>query len=168
MTQPENPPDPKRRISMERTFTASLEEVWGLWTTPEGIESWWGPEGFAVTVQALELRPGGNLRYTMTAVDPRMVAFMEQNGMPTSTVHTITYSEVSSPRRLGYVHPVDFVPGLPVYDTSTLVELFPAERGVRMVLTFDAMHDQMWTDRQTAGWTSELGKLDALLARRSA
>jgi uncharacterized protein YndB with AHSA1/START domain len=164
MTQP----DPKRRITMERTFHASLEEVWALWTTPAGIESWWGPEGFAVTVQALDLRPGGKLQYTMAASDPGTIAFMKQNGMPTATVHTLTYAEVSAPRRLSYIHPVDFVPGVPAYDTSSLIELFPAESGVRMVCTFDAMHDQMWTDRAAAGWTSELGKLEALLARKSA
>lgn len=164
MTQP----DPKRRITMERTFPASFEEVWALWTTPEGIESWWGPEGFAVTVQALDLRPGGRLQYTMSASNPGTIAFMKQNGMPTSTVHTITYAEVSAPRRLAYAHPVDFVPGIPTYDTETLIELFPAEGGVRMVLTFDAMHDPMWTERATAGWTSELGKLAAVLAKRSA
>ena len=37
---------PARRITMERTFAAPMEDVWELWTTKEGIESWWGPEGF--------------------------------------------------------------------------------------------------------------------------
>ncbi len=161
-------PETKARISMERTFAASLEEVWALWTTKEGIESWWGPEGFAVTVQSIDLRPGGELHYTMTAVDPGMVAFMEQNGMPTATIATITYSEVIPRRRLGYVHLVDFVPGVPPYGNNTLVELFAADTGVRMVLTFDAMHDETWTQRQAAGWESELGKLAKVLARRSA
>src|SRR5439155_6931575 len=26
-----------------RTFQASAKEVWELWTTKEGLESWWGP-----------------------------------------------------------------------------------------------------------------------------
>ena len=32
------------RITIERTYRASVEDVWDLWTTKEGIESWWGPE----------------------------------------------------------------------------------------------------------------------------
>ena len=32
-------------ITMERTFDATLHEVWELWTTKAGIESWWGPDG---------------------------------------------------------------------------------------------------------------------------
>ncbi len=57
----------RRRITLERTYQASLEEVWEMWTTPEGIESWWGPDGFAVEVRKLDLRPGGELLYAMTA-----------------------------------------------------------------------------------------------------
>ena len=46
----------KRRITMERTYdAASLDDVWDLWTTKDGIESWWGPEGFTVKVRTLDL-----------------------------------------------------------------------------------------------------------------
>jgi len=51
----------------------------------EGIESWWGPEGFTVTVQAMDVRPGGVLLYTMTATAAPQIAFMKQHGMPLST-----------------------------------------------------------------------------------
>ena len=60
----------KRRIVIERTYQARIQEVWELWTTKEGIESWWGPGGFAVKVRKLELRPGGQLLYDMTAIAP--------------------------------------------------------------------------------------------------
>ena len=30
-----------RRISLERTYKASIDDVWDLWTTKEGLESWW-------------------------------------------------------------------------------------------------------------------------------
>lgn len=41
----------RRMIKIERTYLASLDEVWDLWTTKAGIASWWGPEGFAVKVR---------------------------------------------------------------------------------------------------------------------
>ena len=47
------------KISFERKYEAPVEDVWDLWTTAEGIESWWGPEGFSVRVSKLDLRPGG-------------------------------------------------------------------------------------------------------------
>lgn len=37
-----------RKIVIERKYAASIEDVWELWTTKEGIESWWGPDGFSV------------------------------------------------------------------------------------------------------------------------
>jgi uncharacterized protein YndB with AHSA1/START domain len=47
------PPSPveatRQKITIEHTFRATLEEVWDLWTTKEGPESWWGPEGFVTT-----------------------------------------------------------------------------------------------------------------------
>ena len=36
--------------------------------------SWWGPEGFNVTVTSLDPRPGGHLVYLMTAVAPEQAA----------------------------------------------------------------------------------------------
>ena len=60
----------RAQFSMQRTYAASIEEAWALWTTQSGIESWWGPEGFNVTVKSLDLRPGGQLVYLMTAVAP--------------------------------------------------------------------------------------------------
>ena len=155
----------RAQFSMERTYAASLEEVWALWTTKDGIESWWGPEGFEVTVQALDLRPGGDLLYLMTAVRAEEVAFMKEAGMPLSTPAKVTYTEVQPTSRLAYKTLTDFVPGVEPYDVATLVELQAVGEGVRMVLTFDAMHDAEWTDRARAGHESQLSKLDALLAK---
>ncbi len=150
---------PRRRITLERTYEASIEEVWDLWTTKEGIESWWGPEGFTVTVRKLDLRPGGEMRYAMTATAPPQVEFMKKAGMPLTTEALIRYTEVVPPRRLGYVHLADFIPGVEPYDVATLVELFPSGHSVRMVVSFDAMHDEKWTGMAVAGWESQLGKL---------
>lgn len=153
----------KRRITLERTFDASIEDVWDLWTTKEGIESWWGPEGFEVTVLEIDLRPGGELRYAMTAKAPAQIEFMKKAGMPLTTEARLTYTEVGRPRRLSYDHLADFVPGVEAYSVSTTVELHPSPNGVKMVLTFDAMHDEAWTERQTLGHESQLRKLASAL-----
>jgi uncharacterized protein YndB with AHSA1/START domain len=53
------PATARAQFSIQRTYAASIDEAWALWTTQPGIESWWGPEGFDVTVTSLDLRPGG-------------------------------------------------------------------------------------------------------------
>ena len=162
-------PAPARaRFSIERTYAATIDECWALWTTRAGIESWWGPEGFDVSVNALDLRPGGEMIYRMTAVAPEQVAFMQRAGMPLATEARVTYTEVSPPHRLAYKTLADFVPGVEAYEVATLVELRPTPDGVRLTLTFDAMHDDVWTERARAGHESQLRKLDALLAARAA
>ena len=40
----------RKRVTLERTYTADVQDVRDLWTTKDGIESWWGPGGFKVTV----------------------------------------------------------------------------------------------------------------------
>ena len=74
------------------------------------------------------------------------------------------------PRHLEYHHPTAFIPGRPEpCDVVTTLDLHGGPHEVRMVLTFDAMHSEEWTRRQTMGWQSEFGKLAAALkvARRA-
>jgi uncharacterized protein YndB with AHSA1/START domain len=158
-------PTPARaQFSIERTYAAAIDEAWRLWTTKAGIESWWGPEGFSVTVTSLDLRRGGELVYLMTATAPEQVAFMKRAGMPISTRCRVTYTEVSPPGRLAYKTLTDFVPDVPPYEVATVVELQAMADGVKLSITFDAMHDELWTERARAGHESQIRKLDGLLA----
>jgi uncharacterized protein YndB with AHSA1/START domain len=153
-------------LTLERTLKASIAEVWELWTTRDGIESWWGPEGFSVAVRDLDLRPGGELVYAMSAVGPDQVEYMAKAGMPLVTEHRLTYTRIDPPRLLAYRDLADFIPGVEPYEVNTVVELSEADDGVRMVLTFDAMHDDRWTQLAVMGRESEAGRLEALLAAR--
>jgi uncharacterized protein YndB with AHSA1/START domain len=71
----------KRRITIERTYHAPIEDIWELWTTKDGIESWWGPDGFRVEVKKLDLCPGGALDYAMIATGADQIAFLKKAGM---------------------------------------------------------------------------------------
>jgi uncharacterized protein YndB with AHSA1/START domain len=155
----------RRKVTLERTYQAPVEDVWELWTTKEGLESWWGPDGFEVKVFKLDLRPGGELHYAMIAVAPEQVEFMKRAGMPLSHELHVTYTEVVPPRRLAYTNLADFIPGVAPYEVTTVVELSPGPHGVRIVMTFDAMHDEHWTRMAVMGWENELGKLEKVLAR---
>jgi uncharacterized protein YndB with AHSA1/START domain len=157
----------KRRITLERTYDAPLDDVWELWTTPAGIEAWWGPDGFEVKVLEMDLRPGGQMNYAMTATAAPQIGFMKRAGMPLTTKTKVTFDEVTPKRRLTFTTHADFIPGVAPYPVATQVELEPTAKGVKVVLTLDAMHDQVWTERAVAGWENELGKLGkALEARR--
>jgi uncharacterized protein YndB with AHSA1/START domain len=154
------------KLTLERTFQAHIDEVWELWTTKEGIESWWGPEGFSVAVSDLNLRPGGRLAYTMSAIAPEMIDYMKKAGMPVSNQHSLRFTEVDPPRRLAYKEKVDFIPDVEAYEVETVVELSQVPDGVRMLLTFESMHDDRWTQLAVMGRESELRRLADVLAKR--
>ena len=158
------PTTARAKFSIQRSYAASIDEAWTLWTTAPGIESWWGPEGFDVTVTSIDLRPGGELVYLMTAVAPEQVTFMKRAGMPLTSECKVTYTEVSAPRRLAYKTLADFVPDVAPYEVATVVELRATADGVKLTITFDTMHDDVWTERARAGHESQIRKLDALLA----
>ena len=154
------------KLTVERTFKASIDDVWELWTTSDGMEAWMGPDGFTVTVQELDLRPGGWLAYAMTAVGPEQVEYMTKAGLPLVTRVRERFVEVDPPRRLVTVDIADFIPGVEPYDVETVVQLEAVPDGTRVVLTFDAMHDGQWTEMSKLGRESELRKLGDLLSAR--
>jgi len=85
-----------------------------------------------VTVTSLDLQPGGELKYLMTAVAPEQVAFMKTAGMPLTSECKVTYTEVSAMSRLAYKTLADFVPGVAPYEVGTVVELEPDADGVQL------------------------------------
>lgn len=159
---------PDSKIVIMRTYAASIDDVWELWTTKEGIESWWGPDGFATSVHELDLRPGGQMRYAMTAVEPAQVQFMKQAGMPLTTEAKLTYTEIVVEKSIAYTHVADFIPGVEPYDLGNKVEFFVEGGNVRLVLTLDPMHSDEWTQRAQMGMESQLGKLGRVIGRRGA
>jgi len=154
----------RRRVTLERRFNAAIEDVWELWTTRDGIESWWGPDGFEVKVRKLDFRPGGELAYDMTAIAADQIEFLKKAGMPMTTPSVVTYTEVVPLQRFAFNQLVDFVPNVKPYQVATAVEFDMSARFVRMVVTLDAMHDESWTKMALMGWESQLDKLAKLLA----
>ncbi len=151
---------------LERTYDASPEEVWELWTTAAGIESWWPPDGFTAEVQMLELEPGGQLVYSFTATEPAQIEFMQQAGMPLTIESRKTFTEVSPPNRIAYRSLVDFVPGMEPYEELTTVDIEPEGDGTHVTMTMEPMHDEEWTQRLVAGRTNELDNLAKEIERR--
>jgi uncharacterized protein YndB with AHSA1/START domain len=152
------------KIVIERRYTASIEDVWELWTTKEGIESWWGPGGFSVKVHELDPRAGGEMRYAMTAIDAAQVQFMKRAGMPLTTEAKLTYTAIVPGKSIAYTHRADFIPGVEPYDVGNKVEFFAEGGGVRMVITLDPMHSDEWTQRAVMGMESQLEKLGRVIA----
>ncbi len=88
------PPD-QPTIIMEREFAAAPAAVFRAHSEAEALRQWYGPEGFTITVIAMDFRVGGLFRFTMHAPDG------------TDFPNRIHYREIVPVQRLAYRHGSD-------------------------------------------------------------
>ena len=89
-----------RDIVITRLLDAPRELAFSAWTDPEKVVKWWGPNGFSITIERMDVRPGGVWKYVMHGPDGV--------DYPNKTV----YEEIVPPERLVYSHSGgDPVPG---------------------------------------------------------
>jgi uncharacterized protein YndB with AHSA1/START domain len=151
---------------LERTYDAPAELLWELWTTAAGLGEWWSPDGFETRVTEMELRVGGQLRYTLTATAAEQIAFVLDLGLPLSSEFRKTFTDVAPPTRLAYQSLIDFVPDHEPYEHLTTIEIEPAGDRTHVVVTVDPLHDETWTQDYRDHRDKELDNLEAAIRRR--
>ncbi len=57
MNMPTNTSD--REIVTSRVLNAPRELVFNVWTHPDHVRHWYGPDGFTITTHEMDVRPGG-------------------------------------------------------------------------------------------------------------
>jgi uncharacterized protein YndB with AHSA1/START domain len=58
-----------RELAIKRTLNAPVELVWEVFTKPEHIANWWGPNGFTNTIYTMDVQPGGEWDFVMHGPD---------------------------------------------------------------------------------------------------
>jgi len=58
-----------REIRLTRTLNAPVDLVWEVWSSPEHIAQWWGPNGFTNTISKMDMQPGGEWNLVMHGPD---------------------------------------------------------------------------------------------------
>ncbi|HEX5050289.1 MAG TPA: SRPBCC family protein [Planctomycetota bacterium] len=123
-TNEEVPAD--RQIVTTRILEAPRELVWKVWTDPQHVLQWWGPTGFTTTTHHMDVRPGGQWRFTMHGPDGH------------DYENWITFLEVQAPSRLVYAHGGDTHHEEVDFRTTVTFEALPGESG-RTRLTMRAV-----------------------------
>ena len=155
-------------VSFERVYDASIEDVWALWTTKEGLEAWFAPEGMRFEVSVLEPWVGGAFDHVMTAVGTEQVAYLANLDLPLSSWVSGRFVEIVRHRKLHIRFDIDFVPGVASYPYDMLVELHVEAGRVRMVLTADRHPNPEMTRGAILGLTSQLQRFELAIAARAA
>jgi uncharacterized protein YndB with AHSA1/START domain len=59
----------EREIRISRVLNAPVSLVWEVWTDPEHIKNWWGPNGFTNTITRMDIEPNGEWDLIMHGPD---------------------------------------------------------------------------------------------------
>jgi uncharacterized protein YndB with AHSA1/START domain len=59
--------EPIKEVVFERTYDASPKMVWQVWTNPEMIKQWWGPNNVIIPECEVDPRVGGKIYIVMEA-----------------------------------------------------------------------------------------------------
>lgn len=151
------------KITIERTYRASADELWKMWTTKEGFESWWAPEGFRAEVHTIEACANGKLLYDLIAETPEVVGFLKERGLPIFHLEHCRFTEFRPLEQLELKILMDFVPGVEPYENTIRVDFFPAGEWVRMVVTLSPMHNEEFTKICANTLTSQFTNLEKQL-----
>ncbi len=140
-------------IAIERELDAPRELVWKVWTDPDEVTRWWGPEHFTTPREKIEydLRPGGVCRLTMVGPDGTEYPSDGHFGI------------VEPPERLSFDerstdHPM-------IESGETTVEFVKlGEERTKVIVTSRMICAEELVEMAQAGWGSQLDKLETLLA----
>jgi uncharacterized protein YndB with AHSA1/START domain len=84
-----------RELKIARLINAPRELVFEAWTDPKHLAHWWGPNGFTITSEQMDVKAGGSWTFMMHGPDGR------------DWPNKIVYLEVVRPEKLVYKHAGD-------------------------------------------------------------
>lgn len=86
-----------RELLLSRTLNAPVDLVWEVWTKPEHIANWWGPNGFTNTITTMNMQPGGEWNLVMHGPDG--TDYKNKSVFKEIILHKkIVYDHVSGPK----------------------------------------------------------------------
>jgi uncharacterized protein YndB with AHSA1/START domain len=149
-----NPSDPasSREIVLSREFDAPRDVVWKAWTDPLQVARWWGPKGFTTTIEAMEVRPGGQWKQVMHGPDG------------TNYPSLSTFREVVEPERIVFSHggQREGGPGVEFLSTWTFEQVRAGRTRVTIRMVFPTAAERDRVEREfgaVEGGNQTLGRL---------
>jgi uncharacterized protein YndB with AHSA1/START domain len=149
----------KDAIVIERTFKATVDFVWQLWTQPELFKKWYGPAGFTVPVAEMDVRVGGKRLICMETPDGSRKIWTTGEYTEVVLNKRLVYTESMADEYGNVVLPSAHGMNDEQYPATTTitVQLEDLGRHAKMVMT----HTGLPANRQGAneGWEQAFAKL---------
>lgn len=145
----------RTELVISRVFDAPRELVYRAFIDPDQLAQWFGPVGFSVPRDTIDIDPrvGGHQRFTMVSAD----------GSMTSPVNA-TFTEVIENELLVGSEKVEGIPGFEGVTEMTMRLEFHDEGGKTRLVVRQSPFPANLDGQAREGWNSSFTKLDALLA----
>jgi uncharacterized protein YndB with AHSA1/START domain len=143
-------------ILVTREFDAPRDVVYKTMTDPKLIPQWWGPRRDTITVDKMEVRPGGKWRFVATQPDGTTYAFRGE------------YRELTPAEKIVQTFEFEPMAGHISVETATLTDL-PGGRTLfttRSAFTSKEDRDGMIESGMESGLRETYDRLDEVLAAR--
>ncbi|GAA4157397.1 SRPBCC family protein [Leifsonia shinshuensis] len=131
-------------IVVRRILNAPVATVWKLWTDPELVTEWWGPEDYTSPSASVDLREGGSYLFSMLAP-------AEQGGAESFTGGV--YTAIVPEQRLEFTQSITDEDGVPL-PADQLPEGFT--QNIRTVVEFADVGGLTELTITESGWSRSL------------
>jgi uncharacterized protein YndB with AHSA1/START domain len=149
-------------IVIERTFNASVAQIWRLWTEPAQFQKWYGPQGMSIPVANMDVRVGGKRLICMEMQTPNGQMKMWFTGEFIEIVpnQRLVYTDSMADEHGNVMSPAEMgMPNMPE-TTEVIVQLEDLGGRTKMVMT----HVGVPADSGGAGgWAQAFDKMVAHL-----
>lgn len=155
---------------INRSFKASLDTMFEVWTTPEHIAKWLSPTGFSMKFMEANIKPGGSTFYMMTNGDVTMYGKAHYKEISKNRlVYTQQFADKDG--NMGR-HPM--APTWPAFMQTTVDFEAEGPNETRVTITWEVFGEATAEERamfhtakggMTMGWTGSFDKLEEYLSR---
>ncbi len=144
-----------REILMTRVFDAPRELVFKAYTDPELVKQWWGLRNNTLTIDKMDVRPGGVWRYVERDAEGNEFGFRGE------------YREIVPLSRIVNTFEFEGMPGHIGVITTTFTELPGGKTEMKELSLFDSKEDRdgLIQSGMEGGANESYERLDELLAR---
>lgn len=146
-------------VVIERTFDASTELIWQMWTVAEQFQQWYGPKGMTIPVANMDVRVGGKRLICMASPDGKMKMWFTGEYREVSPTERLVYTDGMADENGNAISPaaMGMSEGSPE-TTEVIVELEDLGGRTKMTMT----HVGVPADSPgAAGWNMAIDKMAA-------
>jgi uncharacterized protein YndB with AHSA1/START domain len=137
-------------VQFHRVLTSTPEKVWRAFTVPQAFARWLPPNGFFMTVHAMDVKVGGKWRGSFTNITTNTDIFFGGQ-----------YVELKPNETIAYTASFDD-PNLPG-EMTTRVSIKPVSVGVELHITQTGIPDVIPAEACCLGWQESLKHLAQLV-----